>query len=410
MTWSLYIRLAWRNVLRNKRRTLIAGTAVAFGLAALMFVDAINLSMTKNMVDSATGSFLGEGEISRTGFRKSFEVEFTVNDLPSVLAELKNDQRVTHFTPRVMTFGMLASPANNCAIQLVGVDPSTEKYLSEMDDKLVKGKYFAGNDQHDIVIGSKLADLLEVGLGDRVVVTAAQAHTGDLAQEMFRVSGIYFFDADELDKGMALIRIDQAQKMLNLDSQVSMIALDFHDRDIGRRPGDPFWAQYSKDGNEAIGWAELVPQLEKVFRLSKISQILVTVILFGVVALGIVNTLFMSLYERMFEFGVMRAVGTRPFSMGRLVVFEALSMAVISSVLGCVLGAALLGLTNFTGIDYSGIEYGGITFTKALYPIWSVHQFTLYPLLFLVFAAVIALYPAIYAARLTPAQAMRKSF
>jgi len=410
VTWSLYIKLAWRNVLRNKRRTIIAGTAIAMGLAALIFVDALHLSMKENMIDAATGSFLGEGEIAEADYRKSLDVELTVHNLDSVVAELKRDPRVSHFTVRTLAFAMLTSPANASAIQMVGVDPATERYLSEMDDRLVEGSYFTGDDPHDIVIGSKLAKLLEVGLGDRVVITAAQAHTGELAQEMFRVSGIYSFNADDLDQGLAMVRIGQAQKMLNLDHQVHQIALKFKDRNLGQERISPFWAQYDRYGNEAVGWIDLVPQLEKVFRLSKIGRVIIALILFGVVALGIVNTLFMSLYERMFEFGVLRAVGTRPFSMGRLVELEAAALTVISLLFGCVLGAALLGVIGWTGIDFSGIEYEGVTFTQALYPVWHLQQFTVYPMAFLVFALLAALYPAVYAARLTPARAMRKSF
>lgn len=410
MTWGLYIKLAWRNVLRNKRRTLIAGTAVAVGLAALMFVDALHLSMKQNMIDAATASFLGEGQILHEEYRKSAEIEHTVRELQSVVDSLESDPRVSRFTVRSLAFGMLASPSNTGSIQLVGVDPVSEQHLTEVDERIVEGSYFEGDNRHDIVIGAKLAELLEVELGDRVVVTAAQAYTGQLAQEMFRVSGIYFFNVVELDRYMGFVRLDQAQKMLNLNGGVHQIALKFHDRDLGRRRTDPFWSDYSRQGNEAVGWADLVPQLEKVFRLSKLGRLIIAAILFGVVALGIVNTLFMSLYERLFEFGVMRAVGTRSLSMGRLVVLEACALTVISIALGYVIGAALLGVTSTVGIDFSGIEYEGVTFTKALYPVWHVQQFTLYPVAFLVFAALVALYPAAYAARLTPARAMRKSF
>ena len=410
MNWTIYLKLAWRNVFRNKRRTIIAGSAVALGLAALIFVDALNLSMTENMVKSATGSFLGEGQISCEGYRTSLEIEQTVKNLSRVVAELDQDRRVKYYSTRALAFGMLASPSNNEAIQLVGVTPETEKNVSEFDDHIVKGNYFADNDPHEMVIGSKLAELLEVGIGDRVVVTAAQAHTGELAQEMFRVTGIYSFAADEMDKGMALVHLGQAQKMLNLDGQVHQITLDFHDRNLGQRRNDSFWAKYNRDGNEAVGWIDLVPQLEKVFRLSRIGRIIITAILFGVVALGIVNTLFMSLYERMFEFGVLRAVGTPPFSMGRLVIFEAGALSVISIVSGCLIGAAALWITGLTGIDYSGIEYEGVTFTNMLYPVWHIQQFTVYPLSFFFFSSLVALYPALYAARLSPARAMSRSF
>jgi len=410
MNWLIYAKLAWRNVLRNKRRTLIAGTAVALGLAAMIFVDALQMSMKDNMIDSATASFLGEGQIAHEGYRQSLDIDETVQDLPEVVAKLSKDPRVAHFSERAMAFAMLASPSNVSSIQLVGVDPSKEKYLSEMDDDIIRGNYFDGDDPHDIVIGSKLAELLEVGIGDRVVVTAAQAHTGELAQEMFRVSGIYYLNIEDLDKHLALVRIGQAQKILNLGSGVQQIALKFHDRDLGQRRNAPFWAEYDRDGNEAIGWVDLVPQLEKVFRLARVGRVIVAIILFGVVALGIVNTLFMSLYERMFEFGVLRAVGTRPFSMGRLVVFEAAALTVLSLLLGIILAMLLLWVVGHTGIDYSGIEYEGVTFTKILYPVWRIQQFTVYPALFMGFALLVSLYPAVYAARLTPAGAMRKSF
>jgi ABC-type lipoprotein release transport system permease subunit len=191
---------------------------------------------------------------------------------------------------------------------------------------------------------------------------------------------------------------------------VHEIVLKFADRDLGQRRDDPFWAEYNRDGNEALGWADLVPQLEKVFRLSSVGRVFITLILFAVVALGIVNTLFMSLYERMFEFGVLRAIGTRPLSMLRLVVLEACALAIIAIVLGCLLGTVLLGVTSLTGIDWTGIEYEGVTFTKALYPVWDAEQFTVYPIAFLIFASLVALYPAAYTARLKPARAMSKSF
>jgi ABC-type lipoprotein release transport system permease subunit len=254
-----------------------------------------------------------------------------------------------------------------------------------------------------------LADILEVELGDRVVLTAAQAETGDLAQEMFRVSGIFFFNQTEMDKGMAFIRLKKAQQMLNLDGRIHEIALTFNDSNVPRDRKAPFWSRYSQDGNEALGWVDLVPQLEGVLKMSQFSTYLVGLILFSVVALGIINTLFMSLYERMYEFGVMRAVGTNPFSMGRLVVFEAGALALVSIVLGLTLGLIATYITSQTGIDYGGIEFAGVTFRDLLYPVIKVRQFVEFPILVFLFTTLVSLYPAVYAARLRPAEAMRKS-
>lgn len=397
-------------MLRNKRRTLIAGTAIGIGLAALIYVDALMLGMEVNMIDSATSSFMGEGQIHHEAYREGFDVEKTILSLTDVTDRLNADEVVDQFTTRTMSFGMLGSPSNAGAVQMIGVNPATEKYLSEIDDVMIEGDYFEGDDIHDILIGQKLAELLEVELGDRVVLTTAQAHTGDLAQEMFRVSGIFYFNVRQMDRYFAFVRIGQAQQMLGLPGEVHQIALKFTDDKIGRDPEHPFWSNHAKDGNEAVGWSTLMPQLETAFDMAQISKWIVGLILFAVVALVIVNSLFMSLYERMFEFGVLRAVGTRPLAMGRLIVFEAGALAIISIALGMLLGLLLLYIASKTGIDYGGIEYEGVTFRKLLYPVAQVRQFVVYPISAFIFTLFIALYPATYAARLTPAKAMRKSF
>jgi len=410
MTLHVFAKLAWRNIMRNRRRTVIAGAAIGIGLAALILTDALMVGMERNLIDSATSSFMGEGQIHREGYRQSLEVEQTIEHLDRLTALLDREPIVRHYTERVMSIGMLSSPSNVGSVQMVGVNPATERYLSEIDDVLVEGDYFETDNPQDILIGRKLAELLEVGLGDRVVMTTAQAHTGDLAQEMFRVSGIYFFNVPELDQYMAFVRIERAQRMLSLPGEVHQVALKFTDSRIGRDARDPFWATHSVDGNEAVGWTVLMPQLEQTFQLSRVAKWIMALILFAVVALVIVNSLFMSLYERMFEFGVLRAVGTRPLAMGRMVVLEAGALAVIAVVMGALLGLAVTAIFVHTGIDYGGIEYQGVTFRKLLYPVLETSQFIVYPLFALIFTIVIALYPATYAARLTPAGAMRKSF
>ncbi len=412
----IYLKLAWRNLFRNKRRSFIAGTAIGIGLASLIFVDALMIGMEENMVKSATSSFLGEGQIHREGFRETGDVELTINHLNDIVSGLKQEPVVRYFTQRVMAFGMITSPANVSAISLVGINPATEQYLSQIDEAIIEGTYFTAGGERDIVIGSKLAETLEVGIGDRVVVTVAQVAdsargtaAGDLSQEMFRISGIYHFNIQEMDGAMAFIRLEKAQAMLALGSDVHEIAIKFVDTKYGRNENLPFWKKYSRDGNVAIGWTKILPQLEAAFELSQFSIFITGLILFGVVALGIINTLFMSLHERMFEFGVLRAVGTRPFGIARLIILEAGALAILSIALGNILGFAVTYLTTKTGIDYTGIEFAGVTFRELLYPVMKVQQFIFYPFWVFVFTSVVGIYPAVYAAKMSPAAAMRKS-
>jgi lipoprotein-releasing system permease protein len=406
----LYLKLAIRNLLRNKRRTLIAGIAIGIGLAALIFTDALMIGMERNMVASATESFLGEGQIHRESFRESFAVEKTIANQKEVVAQLKQDNLVSHFTRRVLSFAMITSPANLSAVTLVGIDPATEKYLSQIDEAIISGNYFKGDNKHDIVIGSKLAEILEVDIGSRVVLTVAQAHSGDLSQEMFRISGIYHFNIKEMDRAMAFVRLPQAQQMLGLGDQIHEIAFRLSDGSLGRDLSLPVWERYSQNGNEAISWTVLLPEVQAAFELSDFATWLIGLILFGVVALGIINTLFMSLHERMFEFGVLRAVGTRAFAMARLILLEAGALAALSIILGAIMGFLVTYVTMKIGINYTGIEFSGVTFRELLYPVLEVKQFVVYPLAVFVFTTLAGLYPAVFAAKIASAKAMRRSF
>ena len=118
----------------------------------------------------------------------------------------------------------------------------------------------------------------------------------------------------------------------------------------------------------------------------------------------------MSLYERMFEFGVLRAVGTRPFGMARVILFEAGALAIVSIALGAVLGFLVTALLTHTGIDYTGIEMTGVTIQELIRPIMKVEQFIIYPVWLFIFTIIAGLYPARYAAKMSPAAAMRRSF
>ncbi|MFH1379519.1 MAG: FtsX-like permease family protein [bacterium] len=405
----MFIKLAWRNIFRNKRRSFIAGIAIGCGLASLIFVDALMIGMKDNMIQAATGTFLGDGQIHAQGFRDTYEVEYTIHNLQELVSNLKKESSVNHFSLRTLTFGMITSPSNVSSVNAVGIDPETEKYVSEIDESVIAGSYLNKNAENKILIGSRLAEILEVELGDRVVLTVAQAHTGGLSQELFRVGGIFHFNAGDLDRGMVFVNMPALQRMLGIDNQVHEIVLQFADSSIAQDSSHMFWEKYSAYKNEAVGWPVILPQLKSAFELTDFSVLIAAVILFGVVALGIVNTLFMSLYERMFEFGVLRSVGTRPWIIAKLIVYEAGALAVISVGIGVIIGFIATWIVAHTGINYTGIEFAGVTFRKLLYPVLTVKQFIVFPFWIIIFNIIAGIYPAVYAARMSPIEAMRKS-
>jgi ABC-type lipoprotein release transport system permease subunit len=227
---------------------------------------------------------------------------------------------------------------------------------------------------------------------------------------MFRISGIYHFADEAMNVAMAFVQLKKAQQMLAIGSDVHEIAIKFTGTEYGLDKHLSFWETYSRYGNEAVSWTEILPQLEAVFEMSKFSKYVMGVVLFGVVVFGIINTLFMSLYERMFEFGVLRAVGTRPFGMARLILFEAGALAILSIGLGIVLGFGITLLFAKVGIDYTGVEMMGVTIQELIYPVMKVKPFIFYSVWVFVFTIITGLYPAWYAAKMSPATAMRRSF
>lgn len=405
-----YVKLAWRNLFRNKRRTAIAATAIGIGLAALIFFDAVMIGTRDSLIRSTTDSFLGQAQIHRAGYRGDPQVGKTIIGCLALSEELGRDDRVEASARRVLSPAMISSPAGMQPIQLVGIDPQAERRISQIAASIRAGDFFREPDPQTIVIGGKLAEDLEVTVGDRVVVSVSSTLGGAISQGLFRVGGIYRFGVRELDSGMAFVLYPRCQKMLGLgNDDFHEIALRFRDMRLSSKAGDPFWARYSRNGNEAVGWETLMPQMTSLFRDLGALRAMMGFLLLVVVVFGIINTLFMSFYERMFEFAVLRALGTRPSGIRRLMLFEAGALGVVSGIVGIVLGVILLLLFRRAGIDYRGIEFAGGTIRELVRPVPELYQFAVYPVMVFSFTCIVGIYPAISAGRMKISEALRKS-
>jgi len=406
----LYIKLAWRNLFRNKRRTLIAGLAIGLGLAALIFIDGIYVGEEISMVRIATATFVGEAQLARKNYHETQEVELTIVKFDEVIGELEAEPIVDKFTPRTSAFGTITSAGNMSGVNIFGVAPETEKGMSILNDIIIAGEYFADDNVQNILIGRKLAEILEVEPGDRVVLALAQTGTGDIVQELFRISGVFDFRDRAMNTGTVFIRIEKAQEMLGIGNTAHTIAIAFTDPMSSQDTTLAFWQKFSQHSNEAVSWTELFPLIASMDELMLIGKLFIAFILMGVVVFVILNTLFMSLFERMFEFGVLRAVGTRPFAVAKLLLLEAGALSMISIVMGSIIGLAITLLISRIGIDFTGTEFAGITLYEKIYPTLSIWQFIIYPIGVFIFTIIVGIYPAIHAARISPAKAMRRSF
>lgn len=402
-------KLAWRNTFRNKKRTFLAGLAIGIGLAGLIFTDAVYIGMTENMIKTATSTFMGEAQIAHRDFKDTFDPKYTIKNIYDITRHLKKEPIVKTFSRRVASFAMINSAANSSSVILYGINPQSEKKTSKIARVVIKGNYLDSSSPYSIILGQKLADKLELQLGDRVVITTSEIKTGQITQAMFMLEGIYAFGSREMDSSFAFINITQAQDLLKMDDNVNEIAIKFTDLRIAEDKSIPFWDKYSKDTNLARGWDEIFSEVKNIMEMSDFSMLIIGIILFALVALGIINTLFMALYERMFEFGVMRALGIRPLTMAFMIILEACFLAVISIIIGILTGLGVSYFFSMRGLDYTGIEFSGVTLVEPIYTVIRFHQYIKYPLWVFLFAVVAGIYPAVYAARLTPVKALKKT-
>ncbi|MGV0034881.1 MAG: hypothetical protein ACNYPE_07905, partial [Candidatus Azotimanducaceae bacterium WSBS_2022_MAG_OTU7] len=181
----LSLKLAFRNLFRNTRRTILTSLLISSSLVVLILVDGLMLGMMEVMVGGITHTLEGEAQVVRKGFRNNFEVEYTIDDSTNVIRQIEASDAVAGFGPRVIIGGMITSSYNTAGALVYGVDAVQELKVSKISDAIVKGQYLSG-EPREILIGSPMAHLLEVELGDRLIISAATVDTNEITQELFR--------------------------------------------------------------------------------------------------------------------------------------------------------------------------------------------------------------------------------
>jgi ABC-type lipoprotein release transport system permease subunit len=421
----LILTLAIRNLFRNTRRTLLTILLIATSLSALILTDALSRGMTQTMVENLTHTLAGDAQIHHRGFRDNFSTDLYIADVEPIENRLAQDPRIAAYANRVISGGMISSTYNISAGLIYGVDAAAERQVSKLEQAVTKGDYLSGSDyllgsdylsgsdasqasDTEIMIGEPLADLLEVGLGDRIVITLATANTGELAQALFRVSGIFLFGTREIDENLVFINLTQARKLLEIKGSHE-IAVRFNEQDNNSATIASALQHFNTPSIEALGWRALNPEIDAMLDMTGYSTLIVGAILFLLASLGVINAMFMSIYERIYEFGVAKAIGTRPSQLFVLIMTEALLLALISCLIGMLLAAATCLWFAETGIPLGDMEISGVAMSDSIPTVMAWPQFTSLPLYVLALIMVAALYPARFAARITPTDALHRS-
>ena len=406
--WPVFVSIAARNILRNSRRTAITAGGAALALLGYIALVTFFDGFTEQIVDTSTRYLTGHVQIERAGFRKDFAPELALRNPDALLARLRRTPHVVGAAPRVQAQAIAGSAAKSEGVVLIGIDPMEERSVTFIDRAIVQGAALRAGRDRDILIGRKLAEKLNVRLDEKIVMTT-QAAGGDLGTAAYRVAGIFATESASFDGGMAFVTLPAAQALLGLRDRVSTINIRLDDRTATSDAVVPLRSQVSALGYSVAPWQELLPQVVDMTRFIGAIRVIIMAIILVVVAMAIMNTVFMSVAERTRELGVMMALGTRPAAVVRMVLYETAAIMVLASIAGYAASALLAAYFGRTGIDLSGFfrDYDTIPgVTGIMYPRLVPGSVALPGIALVAASVLISLYPAARAARLDPAIAI----
>jgi putative ABC transport system permease protein len=398
--------IAWRNIWRNRRRSVIIMVSVVVGVMAVMLNDGLTLGMIHQMLENRIGSHVSHIQIHAKGFNDNPVVQNVIPDRQQVEDALNSTEEIRNWSRRSVTFGLLSSARNSSGARIIGVEPGHETKITSIHASIVEGSYLSGT-SGEIVLGRRMADKLKVGLGDRVVGMAS-AVSGDVGSELFRVAGIYETSSSEFDKSHVFTTLTDTQNMLELDDNVLEYAVIVDNLDDIERITMELRRILGSD-YEVLGYADLLPLLVAQVELYGQMMYIVYLIIGLAMIFGIVNTMLMSVFERIREFGVLMAIGMKNTYVFRMVMIEALLLAMIGTGVGLLLGIALLLPLGSIGIDL-GMFADSLTSFGAgaiIYPRLAVDSIVSVLIIIPLTALLGALYPAVKATRLQPVTAIR---
>lgn len=403
----LILKLAFRNLLRNTRRTALTCLLLTSALVIMILMDGMMVGVSRLMVDSLTDTLEGEAQIYHQGFRERFDPSLYLDNTVPLREMLALDQDVRAFSERVMTPAMLASSYATQGVMIYGIDHEKEKAVSRIREAQVEGSPITKGS--DLLLGDSLAEKLEVGLGDRIVLTTSSVEGNELVQRLFRVSGVLNFGPSELDDRLAFIDLEAAREMLMIGDGTHQFVIRFENRDRANEADLPLYDRVRNDQTAAEGWLKLQPSIGGMLEMTGFGRLILGLVLFLLAALGVVNSIFMSIYERLYEFAVTKAIGTRPWWIGRLIVLESLLMALASVAIGVLIAYFVGDYLEREGLGLGQMEVGGVVIPERIRPVMLINQFLEASWFLIGLTLLTALYPALYAAKITPAEAIKRS-
>ncbi|MBE9543068.1 MAG: ABC transporter permease, partial [Proteobacteria bacterium] len=399
---------AWRNIWRNKRRTAIILTAVVIGIWSMILLGSLMRGMAVGMIKNGIATLTGHIQIHHKGYRNDPAIENSIAD-PRVVEDLlkKALPPDSLWSPRVRVSAVASNARHSSGVTLVGIDPASEARISFIGTAISQGRYLNPDDKNGILVGEALLEKFDTRPG-RKLVLMSQDTNRDIASRAFRIVGTFKAEMEATEKQYVFVTRRSSQKMLKLQDAISEIAIL-----LPGKPDNPGVYNALKTALpsrqfEVHTWRELLPFQMAYLKILDGFMWIWYLVVFVAMGFGIVNTTLMAVFERMREFGLLKALGMKPWWILREVLTESFLLLVTGLAVGNALGFLCIYVLSGSGIDLSalaaGAEYAGMT--RIIYPAIELKDVLMSNMIVLFLGMLVSAYPAVKAARFRPVEAL----
>lgn len=400
--------MSWRSLWRNKRRTIITISAVAFATFLTLISKAMNDGTYLTNIKFAIESFSGYLQINHKGYIENPTLKKSFIPSNSLQEILNSTPFLKSYTRRVVGDGLVAYKNNTFGVMVLGIDPDSERKVSKIGEKTRVGNFVNNEYKNDIVIGSKLLEKLEASLGDTIVILVS-CFDGSMGDMKLRIGGVMKSGQPEFDAGILFMHIKTAQDLFALDGRVSSIVISLTNFDKIRKAKDYLDTRLKND-LEVSDWTRIMPELKQTMDMDSVNSLIFLGILIVIVGFGILNTILMSVTERFREFGIILAIGAKNTKLVWIVIFETLCISIIGLITGLILGVMLNYYVYYNPIKITGIMadmYTDLGFIPAIYTSVSVDIY-IYTISYILLICLLAMiYPAYRVSKLEALKGIR---
>jgi putative ABC transport system permease protein len=406
--------MAWRNIWRNTRRSLLTMAAICFATLLLVFMLSWQFGSYDTMINASVAIHTGHLQVQAAGYQENPQIRKVVPDPQQVGAILHRTPEVAAYTFRADGFALISSKTRTLGVSVVGIDPKREVEVSTLAKMIRQGHFLAPGDRDQALVGRLLARNLKAGIGDELVLLG-QGRDGSIAAAVVRIKGIFDSGLDEFDRGVMHLPLAYFQEVFSMDGGVNRVVAVCRSLEAVPAAKAAVQAQLDRLAGPvrlvALSWRDLNPGLVQGIHLDLVSGFIFYLILIVVVAFSILNTFLMAIFERTREFGVMLAMGTAPGRLIRILLLESAGITLLGLLAGIVAGGLLTWYFQVHGIVIPGAaefarQYG---LPERMYPQLSVLSVGIGAGIVLTITFLTALFPALRVGKLRPVAALHAS-